>query len=121
MDDRLKNSELMFCEYHAAAQSLKNGWTRLASTYGCMMIVLSGNRLLIKPHWFAGWLITLLCLDLNHEISISDIRDVKKTGKWFSYSKVEIHFRSTDGTDKRVLLYLKKSHEFIDKLTSLLC
>jgi len=116
MDKHLEKDEVLFCEHYAAAQSLKNAWTRLASTYGCMMVVLSGKTLIIKPHWFAGWLIYLLGLDLCHEIPVTNIRKVTETGVWSKYGKVELHFRSAEGQDKRVLLYLTKSREFVDRL-----
>jgi len=88
----MKKDELLFFEHHAAAQSLKNAWTRLASTYGCMMVLLSRETLTIKPHWFAKWLIILLCLDLCHEIPLVNIRSVEEKGKWFSYGKAELDF-----------------------------
>jgi hypothetical protein len=80
MEQYMDNNEVLFCEHYSAAQSLKNNWTRLASTYGCMMIVLSRKMLMIKPHWFAKWLINPLNLDLRHEIPIASIRDVRRWG-----------------------------------------
>ena len=114
MDD----DEVLFCEYYAAAQSLKSAWTQLASTYGCMKVVLSSKALIIKPHWYAKWLIGLLQLDLCHEIPITSIRDVMLKGKWFSYGKVELHFKTAEDKEQKLLLYMKKYHEFFDKLKS---
>ena len=111
-------NEVLFFEHYAAAQSLKSIWTRLASTYGCIMVVLSRRTLTIKPHWFAKWLIILLGLDLCHEIPINNIRGVTEMGKWFSYGKVELHFETVPGEDQRILLYMKKYREFIDKATN---
>jgi hypothetical protein len=110
----MDSNEALFFEPHAAAQSLKSVWTRMASTYGCIMVVLSRETLTIKPHWFAKWLISILGLDLCHEIPITNIRGVKEMGKWFSYGKVELYFVTIDGENKRMLLYLKKYREFID-------
>ena len=111
----MDGNEVLFLEHHAAAQSLKNFWTRLASTYGCMMVVLSRTKLIIKPHWYIRWLISLLGLDLSHEIPVTNIRDVMQIGKWFSYGKVELCFETAEQEDRRMLLYLKKYREFIDK------
>ena len=113
----MQSNEVLFFEQHAAAQSLKSFWTRLASTYGCIMVVLTRKNLTIKPHWFARWLISLLGLDLSHEIPITNIRGVIETGKWFNYGKVELRFETPQGEDRRIWLYLKKSGEFIDKIT----
>jgi len=111
----MDNTDVLFRENHAAAQSMKNVWTRMASTYGCMMIVLSGKTLTIKPHWFMKWLIIPLGLDLCHEIPVTQIKAVTETGKWSGYGKVEVLFKTPAGEDRKILLYLKKYHDFIDK------
>ena len=114
-EEHVDNNDELFLEHHAAAQSLKNVWTRLASTYGCIMVILSRKNLVIKPHWFARWLINLLGLDLNHEIPITNIRGVVEMGKWFSYGIVELRFKTVGGEDRKILLYMKKYREFVDK------
>ena len=114
----MDSNEVLFFEHYAAAQSLKSVWTRLASTYGCIMIVLSRKNLVIKPHWFAKWLINLFGLDLTHEIPIKNIRSVVEIGKWFSYGKVELRFETLEGEDRRIWLYMKKYCEFVDKITN---
>jgi len=114
----MDSNGVLFLEPYAAAQSLKNVWTRSASTYGCIMVVLSRKTLTIKPLWFAKWLISLLLLDLCHEIPITDIRGVREMGKWLNYGKVELNFVTRDGKSKRIFLYLKKSREFIDSPVS---
>jgi hypothetical protein len=117
-EEHMDRNEVLFLEQHAAAQSLKSVWTRLASTYGCIMVVLSPKKLMVKPHWYAKWLISLLGLDLSHEIPITNIRGAKEAGKWFSYGKVELRFETVEGEDRRILLYMKKYREFIDKATN---
>lgn len=114
----MDNDEVLLFEHYAAAQSLKSAWTRLASTYGCMMIVLSRKTVMIKPHWFAKWLIILLRLDLCHEIPIENIRGALEVGKWYGYGKVELHFQAAGGKDQKILLYMKQYREFVDKVTS---
>lgn len=111
----MKSDEVLFSESYAAAQSLKNFWTRLASTYGCIVVVLSPKMLTIKPHWFAHWIITPLGLDLIHEIPITRITSVIETGAWFGYGIVKVHYRDTTGAGCTIVLYMKKHHEFVDK------
>jgi len=113
----MDSNEVLFFEPYAAAQSLKSVWTRLGSTYGCIMVVLSRKTLTIKPHWFAKWMISLLGLDLCHEIPTPNIRSVTEIGKWLSYGKVELHFVTVEGEYRTILLYLKKYREFIDTTT----
>jgi hypothetical protein len=107
-----ENSKIIFNEPYAAAQSLKNLWTRLASTYGCIRVVLSAETLFIKPHWYAGWLLWVLRLDLDHAIGIARIVNIRELGMWFNRGKIEVHFRTSDGNDRILLLYLKKYLEF---------
>lgn len=116
----MESNEVLFCEQNAAAQSLKSFWTRLASTYGCMMIVLYSTTLIIKPHWFSRWIISLLRLDQCHEIPITNIISVTEMGRWSNYGKVELHFHTMEGEDKRLLLFMKKSREFVDNLPSVM-
>ncbi|MBU1137765.1 MAG: hypothetical protein KKA76_02195 [Proteobacteria bacterium] len=113
----MDSNEILFCEHYAAAQSLKSVWTRLASTYGCMMIVLSSTTLTIKSHWFAKWAIRLFQLDLFHEIATKNITDFVEKGKWSKYGKVELHFQTVEGKDFKIFLYKKKFRDFFDKAT----
>ena len=118
--EQIAGNEVPFFEPYAAAQSLKSGWTRLASTYGCIMVVLSRERLTVKPHWFARWLIGLLRLDLYHEIPLINIIDVKEKGKWFSHGKVEVQFVTGNMENRRILLYMKNYREFIDNVKNVI-
>jgi hypothetical protein len=58
----------------------------------------------------------LLGLDLYHVVPVSRIRAVENRGKWLNCGRVEITFSTGDGEERKVLLYLKKHAEFIDKL-----
>jgi hypothetical protein len=109
----MQTNERLFFEAHAAAQSMKNAWTRLASTYGCIMVLLTREKLVIRPHWFASWLVGLLRLDLRHEIPVTNIRGLTDMGKWGGMGKVEVRFVTAQGDNRAVWLYLKRYSEFI--------
>ena len=109
----MKSNPVLFEEKYAAAVSLKNSWTRLASTIGSIKVVLHPDRLIVKPHWFAYWLIAPLRLDLNHEIPLMHIRDIRLTGRWLSWGKVEINFLAPGGYQNTLLLYLRGHREFM--------
>ena len=83
-----------------------------------MMIRLTRQKLTVKPHWFATWPIGLLHLDLRHEIPVAKIRGVRELGRWGGYGKVEVHFQAADGKDQTLLLFMKRSREFVDKVSS---
>lgn len=119
-EEDMDSHDVLFYEHYAAAQSMKNAWTRLASTYGCMMIVLTPKTLTIKPHWHAIWLIRALHLDLYHEIPNAKIKGVIEIGKWLSYGKVELHFQAGEGKGQKIMLYMKKYREFVDKVSTVI-
>lgn len=116
----MDNEEVLFIERNASAQSLKSAWTRLASANGCITVVLTPRALTIKPQGLTMWLIRLFGLDLFHEIPLTNIRSISEMGKWRKYGKVELHFLSVRGEDKKILLYLKKTSEFSDKTKSVI-
>jgi len=108
-------AEALFVESSAAAQSQKNLWTRMASTYGCMQICLTREHLIIKPRWFIGWLIKLLGLDLFHVVPTSRIQKVERSGRWFNAEKILVSFKK-NGSEHKILLYLKKHKAFLDQI-----
>lgn len=116
----MNDNEIIFFESNAAAQSQKSGWTRLASTFGCMSITLSTEALTIKPHWFAIWMTTALGLDLTHDIPVTQIKAVTPTGNWFGYGMVEVDFRTDAHENRTILLYLKQDSEFIEAVTPMI-
>ena len=113
----MNGDDILFFEAHAAAQSQKNAWTRMASTFSCMMITLSSSELTIKPHWYASPLIRLLCLDLHHRIPAADIVSAEEAGRSAGYGKVSLKFR-VDGDERTIFLYLKDHSAFIDAIGS---
>ena len=112
----MNTEEIVFLETHAAAQSMKNAWTRMASTYQCIQVALTRDLLIVRPHWLIGWIIFLLRLDLHHKIPIEQIKSIKSKGSWFGYDKVEVVFSGSSDSENRVLLYLKRHEEFLSKL-----
>ena len=114
----MDSSEELFTKNHVAARSLKNAWTRLASTYGCIMAVLTRSTLTITPHRFAKWLIILLGLDLCHEIPVNCMKSVTEAGKCCGHGKVELHYRTAEGKDRGILLYMRNYREFVDKASN---
>jgi len=91
----------------------------MASTYGCISVCLYRNLLIIRPHWFLGWLIYLLGLDLFHEIPTEKLRSVEQVGKLFGYGKIEVTFVSNDLKIQKILLYLKEYEQFINQVKAI--
>ena len=110
---RNRTDEDLFFEPHAAAQSQRSWWTRMASTIQCIDVRLSRTRLEITPRALAGWVIRLLGLDLRHEVPIDRITSARHVGDWHSYGKVLVAFDDDQGNGREVLLYLKNHREFL--------
>ena len=108
--------DIVFIESSAAAQSLKNFWTRMASTYGCIQVMLSQNSLIIKPRRLVAWFIDLLQLDLNHTILINQIHSIEEKGNWMSYKKIQLSFINDQGEAREILLYLRKHEDFLHRM-----
>ncbi|WP_456404913.1 hypothetical protein [Thiolapillus sp.] len=110
----MANSTILFAESGAAAQSQKNAWTRMASSWKSISVELTPQTLTVMPHRFAKWLAALLDLDLQHAIPVADILSVKETGAHLN--PVEVSFTLSDGSKRELLLYLKKHREFIEAI-----
>lgn len=115
-----EHDEILFYEDHAAAQSLKSTWTKLASTYGCIIVTLTPQGLAVKPHWYAKWLINLLALDQCHEIPLTNIRGITDKGKWHIFGIADVHFVTDEGDKRTISLYLKNHTKFIEAAKKLL-
>ncbi|MBW2055949.1 MAG: hypothetical protein JRH07_17950 [Deltaproteobacteria bacterium] len=118
-DPFLQGEGLLFFEPAAAAKSLKNRWTRMASTYGSIQVSLSRDCLSIRPRWPIKWLTSILQLDLDHTISTSQIKAVENMGERMGRGKILITFVTVEGTEREVLLYLKKHGEFLARMGEL--
>ncbi len=113
------DEELIFLEGNAAALSLKNGWTKLASTYGCMVVSLSQRHLIVKPRKSLDWLIKLFNLDLDHTILVGEITSIEKKGKSLGYREIRISFRNAEYQERVLLLYLRQYEKFLTAMKHL--
>ncbi len=112
----MAGSQILFLENHAGARSMKNRWTRMASTMGCMRVVLTPETLTVRPHRIAGWLIRLLGLDLDHEIPVARIRGAEQVRKWHGLGEVEVTFDTEEGRQGKIRLYLGRADDFLEAI-----
>ena len=103
---------MLFIDNRAAAKSLKNAWTRMASTYHCIRVSLDHDQLVVRPRPAISWLISILCLDLNHAIPLTSITGVRLVGKWGEQKIVQVSFLGSEGRVKEILLYLHGGDDF---------
>jgi hypothetical protein len=108
--------DVIFFESTAAARSLMNPWTRMASTYDCIQVILSQEHLIVKPRPMLGWIIRALLLDLDHVIPTNQITAVEPVGKFLSYGKIQVAFSTESQGRRDLVLYLRGSGEFLDRL-----
>jgi hypothetical protein len=114
------DEDIIFVESTAAAISLKNFWTKMASTYNCIHVSMSEKHLIIKPIKAIAWLIYLSRLDLYHVIPINSIISFEEEGDSAGYKKIRISFNHEKNGQKEIMLFLRKSDEFIRKLKQLI-
>lgn len=106
----------IYSESYVAAKSLKNIWTRMASTYGCIRVALTDRHLIVEPQGLGGLLVKMSNLDLEHRIPVREVTSVEKRRKSFGLTEVEVAFGRPDGSPGRLLLYLRNPEEFIARL-----
>jgi len=111
--------EVVFFESTAAARSLKNPWTRMASTYDCIQVILSPEHLIVKPRPMLAGLIRALRLDLNHVIPTHQIAAVERTGSFLRYAKIRVNFSAEEGDLGTLMLYLRNPDEFLEQVDQL--
>jgi len=116
MDTNELGEDVIFFEPTAAARSLKNSWTRMASTYDSIQVILSREHLIIKPRTMLSKLIATLQFDLNHVIPTHRITAVEPRGEYLSYRKIRVGFSTEDGEHEGVELYLRKSDDFLEQI-----
>lgn len=102
-----------FVDHQAAARSLKNAWTRMASTYRCIQVSLDHDQLTVTPRPALAWLISILRLDLDHAIPLTCITDVRLGGTWGNQKIVKVSFLERGGGVKDILLYLHAGDDFV--------
>lgn len=111
--------EPLFVDHQAAARSLKNAWTRMASTYRCIQVTLYQEHLTVKSRPLIGWLISLLRLDLDHQIPLSKIEYALPVGEWDSRPIIQVRFLGDNGESNNIILYLARPAELIQHLKTL--
>ncbi|NOZ84746.1 MAG: hypothetical protein GXP49_00505 [Deltaproteobacteria bacterium] len=109
--------EKKFIEETAAAQSMKNAWTRLASTWRMIHVEIGDSNLTIRPNsWLTDLLIKTFFFDLDHCIPLKNVLSARHEGDWVNYGKVVVSFRKDSGLKQEIRLYLKDCRHFLDVL-----
>ena len=111
---------MLFQERYAMAESQKNAWTKMISTWKCITVSLTSTHLYVKLHGIFGWLIIPFKADLDHAIPITNIRSVEKRKNVLGYNEISIVFSLQSGGERELLLYLKRGEEFLNLLKSMM-
>ena len=116
----MTDNDTLFTDSHAAAQSQKSRWTRLASSWRSIRVTLTPEILTVIPRPLVKWLTILLALDLCHRIPVGHIRKVRDLGEESGYGKVEVVIQTQEGREKNLLLWLKDTQAFIEATKGLI-
>ena len=111
---------LLFQEKYAMAESQKNAWTKMNSTWKCIAISLTSSHLYVKLHGIFGCLVIPFGADLNHAIPVTDIRSAEKRKNVLGYTEISVIFSLQSGGERELLLYLKRGEEFLNLLRSMM-
>ena len=110
---------LLFEERRAMAQSQKNLWTRMVSTWKCVFVRLSPELLTVGLHGLMGALVAPFGPDLDHEIPLYRIRRVERRPRSvLGHGEVSVKFDLEEG-ERELLLYLCRADEFAGILESI--
>jgi hypothetical protein len=120
MEKNELGEEIVFAEHTAAARSLKSSWTRIASTYDSIHVVLSREHLIVKPRRLLAGVISVLKLDLDHVIPTHRITTVEPERVYLSYTLIRIGFETDDGPHEGLDLYLRNPNEFLEQIDTIL-
>ncbi|MCK5065380.1 MAG: hypothetical protein KAQ97_08860 [Candidatus Fermentibacteraceae bacterium] len=116
----LIDGSLLFQERYAMAQSQKNPWTKMVSTWKCINVSLTSIHLHVKLHGLFGWLVKPFGADLDHVIPIIDIRSIENRKNVLGYTEISVVFDLQSGGERELLLYLKRGEEFLNLLRSMM-
>ncbi len=111
---------MLFQEKYAMAESQKNAWTKMISTWKCITVSLTSSHLYVKLHGIFGWLIMPFGADLDHAVPVTDIRSAEKRKNVLGYDEISVVFSLQSGGEREVLIYLKRGEEFLNLLNSMM-
>ncbi|HWA24105.1 MAG TPA: hypothetical protein VG734_00415 [Lacunisphaera sp.] len=108
---------LLYSENFASGRSLKSWRTRFGGASNCLKIMITADRLFVRPIF--PFLILGPDIDLVHSIPLGSIESATPQRGAFQ-SALRIKFRSTDSTTSEIDIMSKKFAEFEATLSSLL-
>ena len=107
----IPESEVVFSEKWASGRSKKNMLTKLGGASNCLTVTVGCTALAVRPMFPFNLMFLPEVYDLEHYIPKSKIKRVQpRDGD--GRGVIEITYNS-DGGEKTILLYLKKSQEFL--------
>ncbi|MBN2586092.1 MAG: hypothetical protein JXA64_05700 [Candidatus Fermentibacteraceae bacterium] len=119
MRSDLSEGGILFQERYAMAQSQKNVWTKMVSTWKCIVVSLSSTNLQIGLHGLFGLLVKPFGADLEHTVPLTCVISAEKKGRLIGYDEISLVFSLPSGGRRELLLYLKRGEEFLSLLNSL--
>ncbi len=107
-----KPKDSLYYEGWASGHSNSNIFTKLGGARNCLLVAITPDSLIIQPRFPFNLMFLPEIYGLEYRIPGLNIRSVEKKGRVFGKG-VEVQFIDTDGGEKSVRLYLKKTDEFL--------
>ena len=103
--------DIVFEERTASGRSLKSWYTSMGGAQNCLVVTVTGAKLLVRPFFPFTLMFLPEIFDLEHERGLKDLESVKKE-KDFLRDKVLISFQAS-GIHKTIELRLRDADAFI--------
>jgi hypothetical protein len=103
-----------FVESAASGHSNRSSFTKLGGASRCLVVAISGTRLIIRPRFPFNLMFLPEIYDLEHDVPANQVTRVELTAGWSQ--SVRLEFRAADNTSHDVTLYLRNPADFVKAL-----
>jgi len=110
-------SDVLYSEGYASGRSLKSWFTRLGGASNCLRVVLTHERLFVRPAF--PFLILGPDFDLVHSVPLKNIESAIRKDRTLM-KQISIRFRLADGATREIEITSKKSDQFESTLSALI-
>jgi len=112
-----KPTDASFLETWTSGHSNRSILTKLGGARSCLLVAVTPNHLVVRPHFPFNLLFLPEVYDLDYVIPRKDIRSVKEKARTFGNS-IEVVFSSSSAEQRSIELRLRHPKQFLKVLES---
>lgn len=111
----IAEADVRFREKYVSGYSHETFFTRYGGAAGTLAVTVSKDAVLIEPVAFFKWIMPAGFNDLEHFVPKARITRVHPgSHRW--RKSLQLEFRSDDGTQKKIEIFLRKPQKFLSAL-----